>query len=156
MTTLTLKALEGGETIDINLDEDIKDQLGEAVEKVNFKVLECDDLDEKAVKELTQVNVEDLETLAEMFSNHDDPKVISAAIIHNDGNLSYCKSTVEAFAWMGSRGEDEKDYVAYAIEEGLMGEETLKNYFDYEAFGRDLVMDRRTTEVDGKLIIWND
>ena len=154
MTTLTLKALEG-ESFALDLDQDIKDQLGERANSVNFKVLECDDLDDDAVKELTSVNVEDLETLAKVLNDQPDSDVVSAAIILNSGNMGYVENTVDAFAWMGDRGQDEKDYVAYAIEEGLIGKETLKDYFDFKAYGKDLLMDRRHSEVDRKLIVWN-
>jgi antirestriction protein len=55
--------------------------------------------------------------------------------------------------------KDEEDFAYEYVEStGMLHDvpDSLKNYFDYEAFGRDLLMDFSTTEHEGETWIFNN
>ncbi len=151
--------------VEVDLDGDVADQvseatmaLGEDLSGSNFKIVAVSDLDAGAVKELMNeiVTVAELETLASMLMDYDED-VVAAALILESGDIGHAKDKCEnAMSWVGAQNEDEKDYVAYAISEGLMGADTIAMHFDYERYGDDALMDVRWSELpDGRIVVWN-
>lgn len=159
--TVTVKPKGGkrGTEVEIELDgfvlAALEDAFGDDVERVKLEIVDVDGLDRDAVKELGRfIEVEDLDRLGMLVDEHDND-LVSAAIIAADGDVGHAETLAnEGVEWIGGAREDEDDYVYYVIEEGLMGDK-LGDYFDYESFGRDLVMDVSSIEINGRLIVFH-
>jgi len=160
--TVKAKGAARGSEVEITLDGDVEDQLDEAfgddLKRLKLEIVGVEDFNEEALKELgREVAPSDLITLGEMVEDQShDPDVVAAALLVADGDVADAKRYLdEGLAWVGGRNEDESDYAAHVVEEGLMGDK-LGDYFDYEAFGRDLAIEAEyAIEHDGQYIVFS-
>ena len=146
--------------LDKYVEDALEDAFGEDVDlrKLSLVITDADHLDDEAVKALSSdggVDAEDLIALGELMDEHSDADLVAAALVAADGDVDYAGTLCENVAWVGGRNEDEEDYAYYVVEEGLMGD-NLGNYFDYEAFGRDLMHDVHPVKVGRQIVVFNN
>ena len=159
--TVKAKGAARGSEVEITLDGDVEDQLDEAfgddLKRLKLEIVGVDDFNEEAIKELgREVDPNDLIGLGELVeATSHDPDLAAAALLAAEGNVDDAKRFADEIAWVGGRNEDESDYAAHVVEEGLMGDK-LGDYFDYEAFGRDLAIEAEyAIEHDGQYIVFS-
>jgi len=159
--TVKAKGAARGSEVEITLDGDVEDQLDEAfgddLKRLKLEIVGVDDFNEEAIKELgREVDPNDLIGLGELVeATSHDPDLAAAALLAAEGNVDDAKRFADEIAWVGGRNEDESDYAAHVVEEGLMGDK-LGDYFVFEAFGRDLAIEAEyAIEHDGQYIVFS-
>ena len=86
--------------------------------------------------------------------DQDDREVVSAWLDENGGtdSIDYIQNCYHG------RADSWKEYVEEYVDELILPSipESLRQYFDYEAYGRDLAHDFTVAEVPGGVIIFNN
>lgn len=163
--TPTISVEAGGKNFDLDLDGNVEsqiaDELGEDVdEDTELEVTDFGDLDEDAMKSFP-FTVKNTIALGELFDDHPDMAQVQAAWAtardrDTKPDVDDAKKLLDEIVWHGKVSDDETDFAQSLIDDGVLGKETFERYFDAEKFGRDAMMDARTSELkDGRTIIWH-
>lgn len=147
--------------LDGNVEAQIADALGEDVdEDTELEVIDFGDLDTEAMESFP-FTVKNTIALGELFDDHHDAKQVQAAWVIAKDRMSNpdvddAKEMLNYIVHHGTVRDDETDFAQSLLDEGIIGKEMIERYFDYESFGRDAMMDARTSKLkDGRIIVWH-
>lgn len=132
-----------GQWVDFPCDEDdfeeILEEIGinENYEEWFVTDYECD-IDDVASELGEYTSFDELNGVAEALEAWDDDG-LAEAVVDIWGIDTLLETTPDDYFWFGANDDEDIGYY-YAEELGILDEvpENLRNYFDYEAFGRDI------------------
>lgn len=134
-----------GQWVDFPCDEDDFDEVLEEIgvdeyhEEWFVTDYECD-LGEAAQELGEYVTLDELNSVAEALEEWDER--LGEAVINIWGVDTLLNSTPDDYLWFKANDDEDIGYY-YAEEFGILDEvpNNLRNYFDYEAYGRDIRLD---------------
>ena len=135
-----------GQWVDFPCDEDEFEDIlqeigvdGEQYEEWFVTDYECD-IDEVAQELGEYVSLDELNRVAEALEDWDEG--LGEAVINIWGIDTLLNSTPDDYLWFEANDDEDIGYY-YAEEFGILDEvpANLRNYFDYEAYGRDIRLD---------------
>ena len=137
-----------------DIEEEIKEKFGiDEDDEIEFDVIDAKGIPFKAIKGENFYDINDYVDEYERLSEYEQ-EVVDALLDNLYDFDEALKKYEECLVIDGTTDEDLGYYYAEQIDGGVsnLSKDTLEQYFNYEAYGRDIRLNGDFIEYDGKLI----